>query len=215
MRGLFEKDIRLLLQRKQTLVLFAIIAVFMGYTMEGTFIVGYVSILCAIFTVSTISFDEAENCYPFLMTLPIKSVDYVSEKYAFCIFGGFLGWILSVVIYLTANVSRGNPVDTGSELLVAAMFIPIIVVMSSIMISFQLKFGAEKSRIVLMILSGVTAVMGYAGSKMFGNTEIPEVLESIDKMPITTIFACITLIAVIVAVITFMWSLSIMKKKEY
>ncbi|HKM34322.1 MAG TPA: ABC-2 transporter permease [Lachnospiraceae bacterium] len=215
MAGLFEKDIRLLLQRKQTLILFLILAAFMGVTMEGSFVIGYMSIMCAIFTVSTISYDEADNCYPFLMTLPIKVADYVAEKYGFCFFGGFLGWILSVVIYLIVNMSRNNSIDLGSELLMAAMYIPIFIILCSIMISFQLKFGAEKSRIVLMILCGVVAVVSFAGSKLLGNTDMPGLFEKIDKTPNVVSFAICVLIAMIVSAVSFMWCLSFMKKKEY
>lgn len=215
MRGLFEKDIRLLLKRRQTLILLGGVAVFMGFTMEGTFIIGYMSVLSTIFTISTISFDEAENCYLFMMTLPIKAVDYVSEKYAFCIFGGFFGWVLSVIIYLIANISKGNPIDLGNDLLMAAVFIPIIIIMCSIMISFQLKFGAEISRIVLIILCGVVAVIGYGVSKIFGEANIPGVVESINNLSVITTFSILALISVIIAVITYAWSLSIMKKKEY
>lgn len=187
----------------------------MGFTMEGTFIIGYMSVLSTIFTISTISFDEAENCYLFMMTLPIKAVDYVSEKYAFCIFGGFFGWVLSVIIYLIANISKGNPIDLGNDLLMAAVFIPIIIIMCSIMISFQLKFGAEISRIVLIILCGVVAVIGYGVSKIFGEANIPGVVESINNLSVITTFSILALISVIIAVITYAWSLSIMKKKEY
>ena len=39
MAGLFEKDLRILLQRKQTFVLFLVIAIVLGFTTEGTFVV--------------------------------------------------------------------------------------------------------------------------------------------------------------------------------
>ena len=41
MAGLIEKDIRILLQRKQVIVLFMVIAIILGFSMGGTFVVGY------------------------------------------------------------------------------------------------------------------------------------------------------------------------------
>ena len=38
MRGLFEKDLRLTLARKQTLLIFIVMALIMGAAMDGTFL---------------------------------------------------------------------------------------------------------------------------------------------------------------------------------
>mgnify|MGYP000832345131 CR=1 FL=1 len=41
MAGLFEKDIRLIMQRKNVLMILMLLSVFLAYTQEGTFIVSY------------------------------------------------------------------------------------------------------------------------------------------------------------------------------
>lgn len=69
MAGLLEKDIRLIMQRKQMLLLFVVIAVVLGFSQDGTFILGYLSFCAAIVMVSTISYDELDHGYEFLMTL--------------------------------------------------------------------------------------------------------------------------------------------------
>lgn len=48
MRGLFEKDFRLLSQNRQTLVLFLMMAGFLGLTQNGTFVLGYLSFMFSI-----------------------------------------------------------------------------------------------------------------------------------------------------------------------
>ena len=40
MAGLFEKDIRILMQRKKALLLFLALSVFIGYSQDGTFKIG-------------------------------------------------------------------------------------------------------------------------------------------------------------------------------
>ncbi len=217
MAGLFVKDIRLLLQRKQTLILFLVVALFMGFTMEGTFIIGYMSLIVVVFTIGTISFDEADNCYPFLMTLPIKRSDYVKEKYIFCFLGGLCGWVLSVVIYLIANISRGIPIDIGSELLKAAIYIPVLIVICSVMISFQLKFGVEKSRIVTIILCGGITAVGLVGSKLLKNTDIEMSvwIEKLNQVSGGVLLAISLLVAITIFIGSYLWSLSFMNKKEY
>ncbi|MCQ2540475.1 MAG: ABC-2 transporter permease, partial [Acetatifactor sp.] len=76
MRGLLEKDLRLLLKRKNYLLLMLVIFVGFSFMMEPSFVVGYVPVLSVLFTISTISDDEFDNGYPFLMTLPVSRKEY-------------------------------------------------------------------------------------------------------------------------------------------
>ena len=67
MAGLLEKDIRLLLQRKQAIVMFLVIAVVLGFSTEGTFIVAYTAFCLIMVAVGTVSYDEFDN---------VKFIDY-------------------------------------------------------------------------------------------------------------------------------------------
>lgn len=217
MAGLFIKDLRLLLQRKQTVVLFLVIALMVGFSKDGNFSIGYMSLLCTVYSLSTMSYDEADNGYPFLMTLPIRIRDYVTEKYMFCFLGGLTGWALSVVVYLIANILKTNSMDFGRELLTMAIYIPIVIVTSSIMIPLQLKFGAEKSRIVFIIIGGGVAFLGVIVSQLFQNiaTRMVEWLAKIDQMPESIILTYSMVIMLIIMLSSYLWSLMIMKRKEY
>lgn len=56
MAGLFEKDIRILMQRKKALLLFLALSVFIGYSQDGTFILSYLPMLMIIVMIGTISY---------------------------------------------------------------------------------------------------------------------------------------------------------------
>ena len=73
MSGLLVKDFRLMLQRKRFFLLLLVIVVCMGFSMRDNMamIVGYLTIISVLFCVSSMSYDEYDNCYAFLMTLPI------------------------------------------------------------------------------------------------------------------------------------------------
>ncbi len=58
MKGLLVKDCQLLFQRKQTLILFFAICCIVGFSADGSFIVGYMAFLSAVIAISTISYDE-------------------------------------------------------------------------------------------------------------------------------------------------------------
>ena len=155
MAGLLEKDVRLIMQRKQILLLFVVIAVVLGFSQDGTFILGYLSFCAAIVMVSTISYDELDHGYEFLMTLPITAKIYVKEKYLFCIGGAVIAWLFAAILYFVSKMIRGERFSFLDELPVILIFLPIILLMLSILIPFQLKYGMEKSRIILALLAGI------------------------------------------------------------
>ena len=96
MLGLIEKDLRLTLARKQTLIIFFIMALVMGLSMNGSFIIGYLTMLATIIAVGTISYDEFDNGFAFLMTLPFDRRTYVREKYLFSLI--MAGFVLAQVL---------------------------------------------------------------------------------------------------------------------
>ena len=94
MSGLFEKDLRMIMQRKKVFIIFVLLAVFIGYSqVSPEFVLGYIPMLTIIVIVGTISYDEYDNGYRFLMTLPIDAKMYVLEKYIFFIAGTITSWV--------------------------------------------------------------------------------------------------------------------------
>lgn len=69
MNGLLEKDIRLIIQRKREMFTFLIIAVVLGVSQNGIFAIAFLTLVCTLLFVGTISNDEGG--YAFLQTLPI------------------------------------------------------------------------------------------------------------------------------------------------
>ena len=59
MWGLFEKDLRMIMQRKKVFIIFVLLAVFIGYSqVSPEFVLGYIPMLTIIVIVGTISYDE-------------------------------------------------------------------------------------------------------------------------------------------------------------
>lgn len=54
--------------------------------------------ICSMFSLSTISYDEFDNGNAFLFSLPITRKGYVIEKYIFGIMLGVISLILSTII---------------------------------------------------------------------------------------------------------------------
>ena len=71
MRGLLEKDIRLLMHSKQTFVCFIALAVVLGVAQKSTLMLGYLTFFISAILVSTLSYDEMDHGFAFLFTLCI------------------------------------------------------------------------------------------------------------------------------------------------
>lgn len=212
MRGLMQKDLCLLLQRSRVLVVLVSIAVLMGFSTDGSFVIGYLTMLCAILTIGTISYDEFDNGYPFLLTLPITKKTYVNGKYLFCLLGGLAGWIISVAIFIGCSLMKGNTF-APSDLLETIAFIPVLGLIIAFMLPLQLKYGAEKSRIAIMLIGGGGWALGFFGMKLLPDTlQLPAMAANMRDCTVAVVLAAICLAAFAVS---YLVSLHIMEKKEF
>ena len=215
MRGLFEKDFRLLCQNRQTLVLFLMMAGFLGLTQNGTFVLGYLSFMFSILLTSTISYDEMDQGFEFLMTLPVTPKTYVQEKYGFCTVGVIFSVILSGIIYLTAKGIHGEQILLGEELLTVLIFVPIVWCVIAIMVPIQLKFGAEKGRIAILMVYGGSAFLLYFVLKWIGEENVKLMTNFLNQWQPEALVLGGFLLSGLVLVISYGISRRIMEQKEY
>ena len=173
--------------------------------------IGYLTMISAILTIGTISYDEFDNGYLFLLTLPVTRRSYVTAKYIFCFLGDLVGWAAASVIYAGCCLAKGA--GLGMEQLAAALvFLPVVGLMSAVMLPLQLKYGAEKSRLALAVLFGGIGVLGALGMKLFPG--LPDTLRAFPEISGAALGAA-ALSAVVAAVALSYWiSLGIMEKKE-
>ena len=215
MRGLFEKDFRLLCQNRQTLVLFLMMAGFLGLTQNGTFVLGYLSFMFSILLTSTISYDEMDQGFEFLMTLPVTPKTYVKEKYGFCTVGVIFSVILSGIIYLAVKGIHGEQILLGEELLTVLIFVPIVWCVIAIMVPIQLKFGAEKGRIAILMVYGGSAFLLYFVLKWIGEENVKLMTNFLNQWKPEALVLGGFLLSGLVLVISYGISRRIMEQKEY
>lgn len=217
MRGLIEKDMRLTLSRKQTLVIFCIMALVMGLSMDGSFIIGYLTMLATITAIGTISYDEFDNGFAFLMTLPFDRKTYVREKYLFSLILAAAAWGVGFILYCIGGVIRHSAVSPVSELPMLLSLLPVLYLSASIMIPLILKYGSEKSRVVLFMIFGIIAIVLFGAKSFFSGSSniLAELTKFLDSMHPTVVFAVLTAICAILAYISYLRSIQIMEKKEF
>ena len=132
MRGLFEKDIRIIKNQKKMMLIFAGMGVLLLLSgVEISFILPYMASVMTSVAISTISYDSMDNGNSFLFTLPVRRKDYATEKYFFvCGFGAVSALIVAIACGIL------------------------------LLVPLQIKFGAEKSKIVILATVGIL-VLGF------------------------------------------------------
>ncbi len=217
MRGLIEKDIRLTLIRKQTLFIFLAMALVMGISMDGTFVITYLTMLAMIAAIGTISYDEFDNGFAFLMTLPFGRKTYVKEKYLFSLIMTVAAWCFGVVVNIAITISRHGGAGLADDLIMATAAIPSIYMVVGIIIPLQLKYGSEKSRLVLFGIFGICAVLIYAVKTLPIDVVKPLVglFNSLQGLPGYTILLTLVIACIVVTFVSYMISARIMEKKEF
>lgn len=218
MKGLLKKDLAILFCNKAMLV--AAIVVFMGVAFMGkgggSFIVAYMAVFVPMVTNSTISYDDMDNGMAYLMTLPVTRRQYVYSKYLFSAGAGIICWIFSCIMGTLSNVIHGNQGEPGEWLFLCLMSLGILIFSAGFIIPVQLKFGAEKAKIaVLIIMVGVIGVVWLTSNikEMILPGEMG-VISFINNSPFV-FSGIIILLALAAFFISLLISVRIFEKKEW
>lgn len=216
MAALFEKDVRLLLLRKSTLFLFLIIGVLFTWEFSSSFSGAYLTMLGTLLALSTLSYDDSDNCMEFLFTLPCTRKQYVMEKYLFVYGISFVAGILAIVIIIVSAMMKGIPVTASTIIEAIVSELPILVMTGGIMIPLQMKFGPEKSRMVLLALMGFVFATTFMISKI---TDVDSILNYIadaaNSMNSLKLMIVGGIILIMLSLVSIFISMKIMENKEY
>lgn len=217
MKGLLIKDLMLMKGQKNFFIIILAFSITMLILNDNpTFILGYLPFCLSLFTLSTISYDEFDNGNAFLFSLPISRKQYVYEKYFLSILLGSGAMFLSLVLVIISAIMKGQPILF--ELIVSSfMILPIIILLQSIMLPFELKYGAQKGRIALIAAMGSITVIGILLIRLLGTLgiDVSASIELLPTMSLGLIWAGFIVMTVIILMISMKISCRIMLKKEF
>jgi len=216
MKGLLIKDFKLMKNQKNFFFIMIFIAAAMLFAeFESTFVVSYFTMIASMFVLSTISYDEYDNGYAFLFSMPFSRTSYVKEKYIFSILMGGGAWLLSVV--LSGSFIRNPQISVMDWLPIDLLYICIVLLFAAVMIPVQLKFGGERGRVALLLTVGV-AVLGSMGViKLLEilQVDLDAVLASMSTLNMMQIGCAAGIFSVVLLAISYRISCRVMKNKEF
>lgn len=210
MKGLLIKDYYLLTQNKRLFFFILIFCFLPGY------LAGYMSFLGAVVALGTISYDEADNGMPFLMTLPSGRRTYVLSKYVLegIVCAAF--WIIAQLIVIIINTFKGTPCASADEFLAALAVLPAVIILLDIIIPLHLKYGAEKSRVILILVFAATIGVYISFSSITdGHNDALTAADPLGSIPAVLIIAAIAAICAAATMLSIKASIKVMNNKIF
>lgn len=216
MKGLIIKDFKLLMMQKSFFITLVFVAVFFSITTDSVFVIGFLTMICSMFVLSTISYDEFDNGNAFLFSLPITRKGYVIEKYIFGIMIGVISLVLSTIIACILTLFLNGTI-TNDLFLVSLFYIPVVLVLQSLMLPLQIKFGSEKSRIAIFIVVAIIFIIGYGFNELIRilNIDFTSLVNTVLTMNVSMILMIIMFLSLIIMFISCKISMKIIKNKEF
>lgn len=217
MKGLLVKDFHIIFQNQRYLIIYILCCIGMSFVVDSEFIVGYIAMLMGIISISTISYDEYDNGFPFLMSLPVDSKTYVRAKFLFCLLMEAVGIVFGVTLVCVTSMLKGDSVVFSDILSYMTGVYAATALLICCLIPIQLKYGAEKGRLVMMLFYGIIVIAAILLGKIptaDGTllATIARVLSSVSPALIGTLAA---VIAIAFICNLYLISVSIMNKKEF
>lgn len=216
MRGLLEKDFRLLKGQKNFFLLILVITVLLSLNSEDNFAVTYLTFIAGFLTISSFGYDDNGNCMPFLMTLPVSRKLYVKSKYVLGFLLTFIGWMAGMVIStVTAFLHKAPPTTEAVLFQLAWVFLWMILL--SFVLPMLFRFGAEKGRMATLAMMLVFMAIVFALSKLAEGmgVDVDACLDALASQQIVVLVAGMAVVALVMVLISYLISAKIVQNKEY
>ncbi len=217
MKGLLTKDLLILKQQAKTAVFILLCGIMMSFTFEKTMVIGYITIIGTMLAFSTIGYDEFDNGYSFIFTLPVSRRTYVREKYVLALGCAFSMAVLGGIIALVMMLADGTQHALEETLISSGSMIAVAILFFSFMIPVRIKYNAEKGRVIMYILYAAVLVGGFAGSKLISmlGIDMHAFISKLDAMNPWVILCILAIAVLIFLAVSERYTEHVISKKEY
>ena len=217
-KGLITKDILQLKTYKRTLIIFIVIFTLTSISGEGgigKMLAIMLTLGFGMFSMASFNYDELNKADRYILTLPLSKKQVVLSKYILVICSTVIGSIIGITLGVILTFAINKQVPNIEELISVGLGSVLgIGIIEAIQIPCVYKWGAEKGRIQMVVVTALVALLAggiiFIGEK--ANIQFPanNILEIFSKF-LPLIFIGIT---IIIYYISYKVSYKIYFKKE-
>ena len=138
------------------------------------------------------------------------------EKYSFGLIVGIISWLFATTIAIIAGLMKGS-IILKDIIIIALLELLVLVILLSVMLPFQLKFGGEKGRIAIICAVGIVFVIAFFVVKIaeFFNIDLIKIFNNLPVIRMDMLIAIITVITILLLLLSLKTSVYIINKKEF
>ena len=174
MKALLIKDLCIIKNTQRTMLALFILYGFVCNIFDQPLLcVGFPVIMCVMLSPSSIAYDEYDNGFPFLFSLPFSRREYVAEKYALSAVLSFGIWVITVAFNVVYSVVVQKHPITSDNLFVYISVLLLAVLPMCITLPLRFKFGSENGRILMPLCTGGCYAALFSVSSAFADTTLP------------------------------------------
>lgn len=217
-KGLITKDILQLKAYKRTLIIFIVIFTLTSISQEsglGNILAIMLTLGFGMFSMASFNYDELNKADRYILTLPLTKKEVVLSKYILVIGSTLIGSIIGMILSYIVTFAMSRQMPNIEEIIEVGLGgILGIGLVEGIQIPCVYKWGAEKGRIQMVVVTALVALLAggiiFIGEK--ANIQFPanNTLEIFSKF-LPLIFIVIT---IIIYYISYKVSYKIYLKKE-
>ena len=178
-KGLITKDILQLKTYKRTLIIFIVIFTLTSISGEGgigKMLAIMLTLGFGMFSMASFNYDELNKADRYILTLPLSKKQVVLSKYILVICSTVIGSIIGITLGVILTFAINKQVPNIEELISVGLGSVLgIGLIEAIQIPCVYKWGAEKGRIQMVIVTALVALLAggiiFIGEK--ANIQLP------------------------------------------
>ncbi|MEG1072754.1 MAG: ABC-2 transporter permease [Oscillospiraceae bacterium] len=213
MKGLILKDFYLIKTQSKFLLVFALVygALCLSGTMEPSFVSGLALMLTVSLSVSTFSYDDLAHWEKYAAATPAGRRGVVQEKYLFTLLMVLGITAVTALFNVVYSAVRRDFAQLPANLVATAICVVAGLLIATVLLPLLFKFGAEKSRMMMLLGLAVVAVGVFA---LFGLEQAGLLPESVPTWVIAALPVILLGIVAVAFIVSYSISLKIYAKKE-
>ncbi len=210
MMGFIKKDLLLVKKNLKTLIVIAVLFVFMA--IQNIFDLSVVlPVMGLMVFISTFSYDDYNGFNSYVVGMPNGRENAVKGKYVSSIMLGVILLVLSILIFCIAKTFNNEPISINDVKSIVITSYSSICIIIAFMYPIIYKFGATNGRIwifiIVFLIFGVFTLL----SNFVNLNNLVNLVNQIEKHGFILAF----IISVIILLLSYKTSLHIFKNKEF
>lgn len=200
MKGLLLKDwyqVRTNMKTMYLTVAFVLVIWVLSTSSAYVFPVSYAAIFLGILPVNLLTYDQSVGWVEYGRTLPVSKKTLVAEKYLIGLFCAAAAVVIGGLFITVISLRTGTTPDKDALSLLAGSVCAILLI-NGIMLPLYYRFGAEKARMLYMLMfAGMGAALG-------GGTVLMDAVPEPDAA-----IAIVGVLAAVLALYAVSWRVSV------